>query len=55
MKKETKRALLDLMLVTDEHNLLKDDDETSKNYEDRKKQSYYKLVTFIKKYGEVAS
>ncbi len=52
MKRETRKALLDLMILTDKYNLLRDDDETPKNYEDAKKQAYYELMAFIKKHGD---
>jgi hypothetical protein len=52
MKERTKRALIDLMIITDEHNLLRDVDETPKDYKDTKKQAYYELMAFIKEYGD---
>ena len=52
MKRETRKALLDLMILTDEYDLLRDDDENPKDYKDRKKQAYYELMAFIKKHGD---
>jgi hypothetical protein len=52
MKERTKRALINLMIITDEHNLLIDCDEKPKDYEDKKKKCYYELIAFIKKYGD---
>ena len=43
MKERTRRALIDLMIITD---------ETPKDYKDTKKQAYYELMAFIKEYGD---
>ena len=47
MNDEQKRMLINLMIVTDEHNLLQEKDQTKKDYEEDKKNAYHSLARFI--------
>tara|TARA_R110002020_G_scaffold346389_1_gene560261 strand:+ start:312 stop:488 length:177 start_codon:yes stop_codon:yes gene_type:complete len=47
MNDEQKSMLINLMMVTDEHNLLQEKDQTKKDYEEDKKNAYHSLARFI--------
>jgi len=52
MNDEQKRMLIQLMILTDKHNLLKDNDQNIKDYEKDKKKAYYSLMSFIAEKGK---
>tara|TARA_R110002020_G_scaffold26234_1_gene84818 strand:- start:290 stop:451 length:162 start_codon:yes stop_codon:yes gene_type:complete len=52
MNKEQKRMLIQLMILTDKHNLLKDNDQNVKDYEKDKENAYYSLMSFIEEKGK---
>ena len=52
MNKEQKRMLIQLMILTDKHNLLKDNDQNVKDYEKDKENAYYSLMSFIAEKGK---
>ena len=47
MNAEQKIMLINLMIITDEHNLLQEKDQSKKNYEEDKKEAYHSLMRFI--------
>ena len=51
MNEEQKRMLIQLMILTDEHNLLKGIDQNVKDYEKDKKNAYNLLMSFIVEKG----
>ena len=51
MNKEQKRMLIQLMILTDKHNLLKDNDQNIKDYE-KDKENAYSLMSFIAEKGK---
>jgi hypothetical protein len=51
MNDEQKRMLINLMILTDKHNLLKDTDQSIKDYEKTKEKAYYELMGFIAENG----
>ena len=47
MNAEQKIMLINLMIITDEHNLLQEKDQSKKDYEKDKKDAYHSLMSFI--------
>jgi len=47
MTKKQKEALINLMIVTDKYNLLKDSDQHPKEYEQDKENAYHWLVSMV--------
>jgi hypothetical protein len=52
MNDEQRAMLLNLMILTDEHNLLQETDQSKKDYEEDKKDAYHSLMRFIVTKGE---
>ena len=52
MNKEQKRLLIQLMILTDKHNLLKDNDQNIEDYEKDKKIAFSSLMRFIAEKGK---
>ena len=47
MNKQQKSMLLNLIIVTDEHNLLQEKDQSDKDYYKTKEDAYQSLMRFI--------
>ena len=47
MNTEQKRMLINLIVITDEYNLLQEKDQSDKDYKDIKKKAYHSLTRFI--------
>ena len=52
MNREQKRMLINLMILTDEYDLLKQEEQSNKDYKEAKKNAYYKLTRFIATKGD---
>ena len=47
MNAEQKRMLINLIVITDEYDLLQEKDQSDKDYKDIKKKAYQSLTRFI--------
>ena len=52
MNETQNRMLINLMILTDEHNLLQEEDQSDKDYKDIKKNAYHSLMRFIMTKGD---
>ena len=52
MNDEQRAMLLNVMSITDEHNLLQEKDQSKKDYEEDKKDAYHSLMRFIMTKGD---
>ena len=52
MNAEQKRMLINLMVITDEYDLLQEKDQSDKDYKDIKKKAYHSLMRFIMTKGD---
>ena len=52
MNAEQKRMLINLMVITDEYDLLQEKDQSKKDYEEDKKDAYNSLMRFIVTKGD---
>ena len=52
MNETQNRMLINLMILTDEHNLLQEEDQSKKDYEEDKKDAYRSLMRFIMTKGD---
>ena len=51
MNAEQKRMLINLIVITDEYDLLQEKDQSDKDYKDIKKKAYHSLTRFIMRKG----
>ncbi len=52
MNDEQRAMLLNVMIITDEYNLLQEKDQSKKDYEEDKKDAYHSLMRFIVTKGD---